>query len=508
MEGLQDDVLLMILSEYLHVTDLVTCRLLSKRIKFLVDNFVKLKKLVFDCAHVIVHFGAHRLSDLADKKSERERPNPNHILIFRDYYVSHHLDLPRNSSFQLLCSSLRCLKFMPILQLTDSNMSTLNELSRLEELIITRPHIPPNQSPVLDLPNLKLLVMHWFDYATDPKSSKLVINSKIKNFVYEDVHFNFPFQFNHPKHVEFLSVRSLEIEDLSIFQNLRVLCFHSISESNLNVVDVLPTLEAISLQDYQYKAGEAEKVANHLMRRRRVLGRENLKIYYFGILLNRPFAEYGIQRTTSASLATLHLEHYDQLAERFPYIEQIDYTQFADRLEALTAGKRIPLDLQGLPINFFRRMNIRSILITEIHNSDRFVSFLKQCKYVEVLQFKNEVGIQFEQSIVQVVADLYSLSLASFSLSMLNRALDFRQFTRLQQLIDFNVFYLDPKSRLELRLFLRRVARNQYQLSSVILRELPAEDGPISETTGDLHVAIEAMQTLIDDFMNARTSIR
>lgn len=46
MNDLPNEALLIVLSEHLNVFDLVKCRLLSKRFKFLVDNFVKLKKFV------------------------------------------------------------------------------------------------------------------------------------------------------------------------------------------------------------------------------------------------------------------------------------------------------------------------------------------------------------------------------------------------------------------------------------------------------------------------------
>ena len=461
MEDLPDEVLLMILSEYLPVSDLVKCRLLSKRFNFLVDNFVKLKRLEFD------YYGRFfnttqtcQLSYVTDKQKAAEPTNVNQLVIcnFPVFY------LPRHSSFQLLCSNLKSLTLTVNFKLTILNMAELNGLVKLEQLFIYKLFILDTYPrPALDLPNLKLLSIQsvrFLQYREAGRIQKLVVRSKIKQLFYQADFEGSSLELKHPDHVSLLKIANLK-ENLSSFKNLRVLHCKSISEPNANILELLPNLEEISLQAYCPEEEHTRRTVSQLMSQRAALNRHQLKIYYFGVLLNKPYEDYDFEKFEPKfdNLVAMHLHHYGQLAEHLPYVYRVNYdAELADRLADSVVGKKLPLNSHGFPVDFFERTNIQEIRISEIPNSDRLASFLKQCKRVRELHFERKAGAQLEQSLVDLIADLYAFSLNWLSILDVNKELDLGPVSNLNQPLTLKVIPLDLRFILELF----RKSRNLY----------------------------------------------
>ena len=456
MEDLPDEILLIILEEHLHVRELARCRLLSKRFKVLVDNFVRIKKFVFEnmeCTDFIYAYSG--MCDTTIKPIKRKPPNPNHFI--RLFRRLNRFDLPSDSSFQTVCCKLRSLVLSVDFPFSESNEAALNKLVELEELYIRTVDIYERETPAqINLPNLELLSINHFTAVQIGLSAKLVmpktklvVNSKIKQLVYDELGFFRNFELlldlKHPEHVRFLKIVNMETENLSSFQNLRVLHCEKISKSNYcKIVETLPDLEEISFVTcYTHllvTKHKIAKMANYLNHQKALFGREKLKIYYFGILLNKPFEEYDFN-IDSGNIVLKHLNFYDQLAEHLPFLVSVDnYGELVVGLQNLAATKKLILDLHGLPVRFFERTCIQHIeLRSRIENTDQFCSFLKQCKWVRELRFDEGAAFHLEQCILDLIANLYALSLTKLSVFGANSRLDFRPIFKMQLLIELKI---------------------------------------------------------------------
>ena len=131
MESLPDELIVMILKEYLHPGEVVTCRSVSKRFLFLIDNCINFKELVFLS-------DVSTLSDISHQAScsisnAVQRPMKNMIRLQWNKYGCYKV-FPE-APFKILFYSLKYLEFGFRSILTKFLLDALNELTLLEKLI-------------------------------------------------------------------------------------------------------------------------------------------------------------------------------------------------------------------------------------------------------------------------------------------------------------------------------------------------------------------------------------
>ena len=409
MDSLPDEVIVWMFEEYLKPSEVIICRSVCKRFRFLVDHLVNFKELnllgdsgTFWCALRLLRSNAvesplKNVICLHDKRIKWDKP------IF----------FP-GSPFKIPFARLKVLQVGIQLNLSRSLVGALNELDKLETLVLTIVKIQSkNRTPCLSLPNLKVLSIDDLDIEKKLKMSmlrrkieklakqnklKLIVTSKIETLFCSSPHF---IQLTCPEcltHLE--SWSDLANIDLPSFKNLRTLKCPILHESNWNILDDLEHLEEIHLRRFNVTDEDCGQFVDHLMNRRAALGRSNVRIFFHNVSLTKPFKEYQFQRGYKGEGLPMQITHYRDLPDQGADTKWFSYDSVIRVLDDQAANLRmngIALNEHGFPTCFFEKFpNIRSI--TQRHDPDsqlsneapfdeaRFIWFVKQCRNLYDIQ--------------------------------------------------------------------------------------------------------------------------
>ena len=172
MESVPDEVLVMILRDYLYADELVICRLISKRFRFLIDNYVNLKELIIYCYNLKRGY----MVDLSHVSNEPVN--------YKNSIRLGATKLSLNPSFPLLFANLRALESNLCTEMTTDTLNVLNGLTKLEKLVFKHVLFTTEddllQPPTLSLPNLKILSLHLVK--TDSDRRKEIILRRIRKW--------------------------------------------------------------------------------------------------------------------------------------------------------------------------------------------------------------------------------------------------------------------------------------------------------------------------------------
>lgn len=410
MESVPDEVLAMILRDYLCPDELISCRLISKRFRFVIDCQVYLKELIIYCNHL--RGGEFRvdLTHVSDepvnyKNSIKLRPDK----------------LWLKPSFPRLFANLNALELNLDTEMTADTLNALNGLAKLEKLVLNFVFFTSENDlldlPVLSPPNLKILSLNLIGTDLDRKRErflrflrrrarltsnpvaipkeqpKLVVSSKIEKLFLTSRRSLSSIRLSYPKQVIYLRISDPERLDnhLSTLTKLRTLKFHAPYKPCPNILEMCANLEEINIAmnplGDEYEA-RTRRFLGHLITQKSVLGRSGLRIYFNDVLMDKPIEvgprfQLGMQVTNYQRLAngqspdckTIHFEKEVALVD-----EQKESFQ-RDGVE---------LNEHHFPTWFFSRFhNIRQVLVYEISNENRFIWFLKQCKNLCKINFRN-----------------------------------------------------------------------------------------------------------------------
>lgn len=355
------ELLSMILNR-LSTADQIRCRLVSKKFRFVIENEVKVRRLIVSLNQKVCEgkwYRTYRRFDLNDLINAK------------------HLDFLQTEPFRKMFSKLRMLyvyDFPEILPPCD--LDSLNELRELEHLELWFLRIK-NLSK-LTLPNLKVFCVN------EQTSARLIIDTNsllhLKTVFELDL-----FTFNHAS-----SIRSVQCNRLTpgilAFTNLEHLCCYLITQPLVS--DLLPKL--VHLKRLQFY--DQETVYQSLVEQKRRLNRRDLKIFYLGInfeqrngrneeldlsAYNLAFSRYHL----NAQNLPIYFDNYHRLDDRLPFVNCVDYSAFEDRFGLL----------ENVPGDFFDRFPI----INNVHVSRRIVepesfrTFLTGCSSLHSLSLKN-----------------------------------------------------------------------------------------------------------------------
>ena len=448
MESLPDELIVLILMEYLYPSEVVTCRLVSKRFLFLVDNCVNYKELTIFCQHSDVSVQAY-----GDNMNALERPTRKMIRLQSDRYGRGRI-FPE-APFRIPFCNLKFLGLDLSFYLTKFVMNALNELATVEKLACFQATISkePSEQLVLRMPNLKVLSFHQLSCFTIGRPNerfKLIVDSKIEQLFY-------PFlpdqiQLNHPECISFLQTHHVTAEFLSL-KNLRNLRCKIISEQMLpNLLESFKHLEKIFVNYGRCFAIDNDLIFNCLMNQRALLGRSNVKIYFLAILLTKPFEEYPFECNFRhfkgkdlLNEESMHFAHYQHLEDRLMHRTHINYWSFVSALNdqmLCLQSNRVAFNEHGFPVDFFEKFqNIRELEVYErdneiTNNEARFAWFLSQCKSLRTIF----VLISPSQFIIDRVSECSSLQRLLFTgIALKGDDLDYWPLLRLKNLWQLEV---------------------------------------------------------------------
>lgn len=428
MDTLPDELIVQILKDHLAPRDLATCRLISKRFKFLAENYVNLKELIIN--------PPWRLYDLRiDLPYVSSEP-----VNYRNLIELPRFSLSPDSSFQILFANLKALElfveckglfcethqeFRDRFLVSRSTLNALNRLDKLERLVLTF-EAKGHNLPTFTMPSLKIFSLELEELDDldkngsrrkrpfDARPARIIRLTKVCSKI-ERLHLNCSrfsrrrVRLKHPGKLTYLQISELRCldNDLFAFKNLRTLKFKLESFEPLpnHLLEALKKLKEIFLLcdyvigDFGERDTKIREFVNGLLVQRSASQRPEVNIYFNDILLTRQIEEndqFARNRRTSTgqrnSLIEVQIEHYRSLADgRSPDCKSIIY----ERLTAALEDQMVNFQRDGVlnehhfPTWFFERFQtIQLITVNEIENESRFIWFVRQCRNLIHLRFE------------------------------------------------------------------------------------------------------------------------
>ena len=384
---LLDEIWSLIFREHLDLLDMIRCRRVSKRFRFLIDQLRPSELFIyFICPNVNSTYRYERAS--AIWWQWRKQP-------FR---------LEVNSSFYIVFANLKILQLEMALYNEDSPLEVFNEFVKLEKLYLNDVVIA--RSETLKLPRLKTLSVRLksadehereecgrifpLNYDRQPR---LVIDCKLEELLGARSNL---LVLKHPECIHHLEIPALmpfrpgmKLEELALFPNLRTL--HSpLTQAVLDAFQLFGHLEELHL-DYNFphrwrlffpeKRETKIRFIKQLLEKNAELKRKT-KIYFNHILITK-FEERFFHEK---------FQIYHQGADcvrdkvRIEYYKLIHLLNDSDLAQTLSRNQ-IELD-RGLPKDFFDRFpNIKNVCVKRtVENVEWFTWFLARCpRLIELL---------------------------------------------------------------------------------------------------------------------------
>lgn len=419
LDSIPVELLSMILAK-LPTADQISGRLVCKKFRFVLENNVKVRRLIVSLNEKICAgkwYQTYRPFDLSD------------LIRAKD------LDFLQNEPFKKMFARLRMLYVYDFPErLPLYNLASLNTLQELEHLELWFLRVE-NQSK-LTLPNLKVFCVN------EHTSANLIIDTESL------IHFKTVFELRQLTFPRVTSIRSVQCHKLTreilAFENLERLCCYLIpAPLDSELLARLPTLNRIQFYDL-------DSSYQTLKLQKRRLNRRDLKIFFLGI----NFEQTNDGRTQEIELSdhnltfsrhhlndqnlALYFDHYDRLDDRLPFVNCVDYASLEARFGSF----------DNMPADFFERFPIIKTVHakTRIANQESFWTFLSGCSSIHTLWLKNS-GLD------QAYFD--RLPAVCGSVGTLNIMEDLKNFDfilELENLIDLELDANDPKKTIPLDL--------------------------------------------------------
>ena len=358
---------------------MIRFRQVSKRFKFLIDQF---------CMSELLVYGGSQLEQL-HYTDDRE---PGLWLWLSEF------NFVPNSSLLNMFAKLKFLQ-MNIKLYEEFNLEIFNEFIELEKLYLKDVVISRSQS--LRLPKLKVLsiriltksqseytgkVQERIHYSREPR---LTLDSKVEKLSYYYVHYYAEYnvlELKNPECIEVLHcTNGVHVNMLSLLQNLRVLCINGLELKLSRVINVFENLKKLEEFHLDIYIGESKKglggLIEKLMSLEAVLGRK-IKVFLFGISI--PFEGPLPWFNSDLNTLGLRIANYQKLANRvgYPDAEYDSLIRSLDQQRDQLTRNGVALNEYGFPVCFFEKhQSIMEVDVrrTEAVDEERLLWFLSQC---------------------------------------------------------------------------------------------------------------------------------
>ena len=357
------------LFSFLDLGSILKCRELSRKFKTAVEQHVRPKGL--SCREKDGFF--EYLSYPFDHKSIR-----GDTLFFTE---NASVVLLTSEILRKLLQNLRQLNLnFPVFRDTEKNRSVpdvligLNELKRLERLRIDLLQIAREEE--LNLPNLKYLaVLRIADHKLRIVAPSLIgfeTELELGMFEFDDYQLisDLKMKAYHADISKFKNLRRLYLGRLYMITNHRT---HQLPE---DVLRALPHLNEL------HWAHEWANLVPRILAAKHNLNRSEFRPLYHGLLVSETSWKTLIRQGDSAKLFhpeerfDLILRNYNELPERLPYNDFVDYSQVVAQFPA------------QIPDDFIRKFsNLRRLIVCTEIDREHFTEFLKQCRCLAELRF-------------------------------------------------------------------------------------------------------------------------
>lgn len=391
---LPNEMISIILNE-LDLPDLIKCKLISKRIRFLIDNFKKDKLVI------------HNFSFTGWNCYTKSRTTWNYKYLFKPFYYDLNFLLSFSSFKILFVNSLKELYFCSEINF---ELKIFDQFINLEKLHIEFINIEKDQT--LNLPKLKHLIIGpdiWNIFYTINIKSKIIKLElgNVKGAGYDYI-------IEYPQYVEFLKIHDKDKINLYEFKNLRILKLVDFQKINklekfkkleelYFCLKSFPTFAGESLITEQFINKNSIKYLNKLLNLKNKKQITIKKIYFYGIEFIKPFEDYNFVKLLSSkyvrtnyyayNMFEARLINYHLLANNFSDYNEIYFNKLIDFMEKnRSLFDRVEKDqlIPILPVDFFRKYNnIKKISVYDLKDEDRLLNFLIKCIYLIELKIQN-----------------------------------------------------------------------------------------------------------------------
>lgn len=368
--------LLPIILSKLPSSDLIECRRVTKKIRYLIDNHVRPESLIISFNQIPYNerwFGTCEPLNL-------------------DYLITaKNLDFLQNDLVKLIFGKIKSLYIydFPSDHSPIFDLEELNHYSNIEHLELWFLNL--RNRTKLSLPKLNIICVN------EESGSTVIINSRLAHFktcLKIDL-----FNFNYP-----LNIRSVQCNYYSPmiknFSNLEYFCCGHISRLDIDFLQKLKNLKRIQYHD--------TVEAYHDLKQQKIhYNRPDLEIYFLGINFDSKmirnenttsltkYTQMQNNAKTSLSKYDLtfkryHLDNHNfeiyfdnctQLDDRVPFINSLFYNVIEDHF---TTFDRIPVWF------FYKFPILKRILVSgKVNNLECFVRFIANCKPLNCLTLQN-----------------------------------------------------------------------------------------------------------------------
>ena len=407
---------------YLNLEDRLRLRAVSKRWRNKIDSF-RVKSL----------FCSERPSGFIKQKSRWVRgafiQNCINSLRFESFF---------NAFERSILSSLKHLRLCELRPSAENRATfteVLNSFGQLEELDVIRfnrsyPRADLGIVLELNLPKLNSIQLVGV-YGIE----KIVLNSPtLRNVRLVHSSYSLRLHLVHAKRVERLTTDRLEHIRMMDLENLKYLCTNCYFRIDETFLCDLSKLEKVNLED--------RELCDELFEQKHRYGRTDLKIYFFGLLVNDP-ADLAIHRFNNLEDAFVQLtENPSRLADEIPFYK----FRYYSAIERAAAGSEIFV--------LKRFTDLKEIIVEErVQDVQRFLNLLKNVK--------NIVKLEFECDQPQELFDRLPEHSAVQKLEVGGRLSDLRFLSRLKHLL---YVYLDTSVHVDFE-FVRKIFKELEFLS-------------------------------------------
>lgn len=407
MESLPTEMILRIFSN-LHLNDLLQCRQVNRKCKYVVDNEIKIVQIAI--------------------RSDEEARFSKHFfdLNYRSIELGHQMRIGQadthcnlfNSGLVVLDRLLKNLRWLFIDQhcvkrpnALFSVLAGINQLTELEQLEIRS--IRLERPDALQLPKLRILSIGRLTGRSLRLSTPL-----LEQFATEG---NLEmFEFEYPKRLTRLS--TYKFEEINQFVNLTHLYVRNFEYDSDPVfrivpVDILTLLP--KLQEIHCRNWTRQLLVFHILDHRNMLRRKEFKFVQFGIPIDSldQLAEFAANPHDNYLMDgdlqdyfRLMLRNYPKLTAQIPWATKVFYDDFVGRFSGRTEEERLEAD------RFFERfMNIQTVIVNrQVEDPMAFTRFIKKCKEIKELELREAgLGATFFDQLVRYQPLIESLEIKS-----------------------------------------------------------------------------------------------
>lgn len=341
------DLVLFKVFDYLTIDELILIRTVSKRLKYLINEY-KIKELIVRDRHDVDYNWYFTYKPV----------NLNNSIFI--YWRNHIYDYPHFRTFFRHC------KRMKLRLNNDFSYDCLDEFKNLEHLEVDNNLYYLYGMAIVNLPNLKILKI--LIQSTD---GKLTINSEKLEIIclsrFETI------QLVNPQTVRQLQVESYENENLKDLKNLEIFrCNHASNTDSLiaKLPDNLKEIHAFDFTTLLIRDEELTMINRILEQRSKF---QNLSVYFKSIKINEANIDRNSPNFNNNQIKNkfaLLSKNFDSLEDKVSWIVDFEYNLLMNAFN------------NQLPVNFHNKfVNIHHIETKKkIEDQNHFYEFLRNCR--------------------------------------------------------------------------------------------------------------------------------